>query len=421
MSFCTNTIFDSIDVTRIERRLDDLSEIGRTSEGGVTRLAYSEEENEAFEYVLDELPDSYVIEKDALGNVFASRSPHSEPTVLTGSHLDSVFNGGYLDGTLGVVASLEAIDALYASDIRVNVPPTLAIFRGEESSRFGHHTIGSQAALGMLDSEVLAASDQNGIPLWRAIEEAGFRPANLSAPSFELDHVEAFLELHIEQGRVLESGGDDVGVVSSIRAPVRYECTIYGNYDHSGATPMELRQDALAAAGEMIVSVEEIAAAAAEEGDLVGTVGDVTAVDGAINQVSGEVTFPLDLRSDDADYLAQVETHVIEALERIADRRNVQFEATLIDRTDPAELDSSVISLLEDAASEVGTSYQVLPSGGGHDAMNFKLKGIPTGMLFVPSIDGISHNPEEETTRTAITDATRTLASALAELQRTTA
>lgn len=406
-----------IDVNRVQRRLDELSDIGATSDGGVTRPAYSEAENEAFEYLLEELPNGYVVEEDSIGNVFATPDPDAERSIFTGSHLDTVFNGGYLDGALGVVASLEAITAVYESNAELAYPPTLAVFRAEESARFGHHTIGSREAIGMLDVNTFSAVDQNDIPLWRAMQKVGFQPENLSEPSIDLDRVAAFLEIHIEQGRVLEESGDDLGVVSSIRAPVRYEFTVTGDYDHSGATPMELRQDALTAASKMIVSIEEKASNAAEAGDIVGTVGTVTAVDGSINQVCGEVTFQLDLRSADIDYRDNVESTILEEVERIADSQEVTVERTLIDRTEPVTLDDDVVSALESGAQRVETDYQVMPSGGGHDAMNFQLAGIPTGMLFVPSVDGVSHNPNEKTTEKAIEDATRTLARTLIEYE----
>jgi len=417
MSSMTHERFDSIDIDRIQRRLEELSEIGGTSEGGVTRPAYSQEENEAFEYVLNELDDEYTIREDSIGNVFATREPDAEKSIFTGSHLDSVFNGGYLDGALGVVTSLEAINAVYEADVDAKYPPTLAIFRAEESARFGHHTIGSRAALGRIETDTFAAVDQNGIPLWRAMQDVGFQPDNLSEPSIDLDRVAAFFETHIEQGRVLEENGNEVGVVSSIRAPVRYEFTVEGDYDHSGATPMGMRRDALVAAGKMIVTTEAVTTAGADNGDIVGTVGRVTTVDGSINQVCGRVEFPLDLRSNDTEFRDQTESTILEELESIADSQNVKLSSSVVDRSEPVQLDPDAVSCLDAAADEIDTEYQVLASGGGHDAMNFQLEGITTGMLFVPSIDGVSHNPAEETTEAGIEAATRTLAQAITEFE----
>lgn len=408
---------DEIDPERIQRRLDDLWEIGEASRGGVTRLAYTDEEQAAIDYALAELPEDYHVRTDSIGNVFATRHPDAERSVYVGSHLDTVFNGGRLDGTLGVVAAMEAIEAVHAADEGPEVPPTLTIFRAEESARFGQATIGSRGALGLLTVEDFSALDQSDIPLWQAMQQAGFQPENLSEPTLDVDSVAGFLEMHIEQGRVLDETGDDLGVVTSIRAPARYRATVTGSDDHSGATPMGLRQDAIAGAAEMVVAIEEIAEAASEDGDLVGTVGDFSPTEGAMNKVCGEVTFPIDIRSNDEPYRDEVEADVLDRLHDIADRRGLTLDLEEIDRSTPVELDDQVIGLLDDCAASLETAYRRLPSGGGHDAMNFQLRDVPTGMLFVPSIDGISHNPKEATDPEAVVDATRALACALMDFE----
>ena len=409
--------FDQISVDRIYRRIEQMGEIGENSDGGVTRPAYSDAENEAFAYIRKELSDEYVVEEDSVGNLFATRAPETDRSVYTGSHLDTVFNGGRLDGALGVVSSLEAIDAVYESDATVAYPPTLAVFRAEESARFGHHTVGSRANLGMLDIDTFSAVDQNGSPLWSAIQSAGYQPKNPSEPSICFDRVAAFFEVHIEQGRTLEETNTDIGVVSSIRGTVRHEFTVTGDYDHSGATPMSLRRDALTAASEMIVAIESTVGDAAKDGDIVGTVGTIEPKDGAINKVCGEVTFPLDLRSNDVEYRDMVESTIVEEIDRIADIRDVAVKSELIDRTMPVVLDTEITSLLQSAAESVDIQYRRMPSGGGHDAMNFQEMGIPTGLLFVPSINGVSHHPDEQTTEKGIRDATRTLAKTLIEYE----
>ena len=405
---------EKINVDRIEQRLNDLWEIGRTSAGGVSRLAYSEAENEAHEYLRAELPEEYHVTIDPVGNLFATRFPDAPSTVLTGSHLDSVHNAGRLDGTLGTVISLEAIEAVHTLVEEPDCPPTLAVFRAEESARFGYHTIGSRAALSELDAETLSATDQKGIPVWQAMKGAGFHPGDLSEPTVDMDRLAGFLEVHIEQGRLLDETGTNVGVVSSIRAPVRYRIRVEGESDHSGATPMTLRHDALAAAGEMIWGIESVANSEATRGDIVATVGDITAVNGAINQVCGTVEFLLDIRSTDSAFRSGVEQDILAELETIADRRDLTVEYELIDESEPVELSEAVRTKLIDSAEVADSTYRTLPSGGGHDAMNFQLAEVPTGLLFVPSIDGISHNPNEQTTAEAIDEATRTLAHALA-------
>ena len=404
-----------IDVDRIERRLDAIWEIGRTDRGGVTRLAYADEETEAIEYVLGELDDRFAVETDQIGNVFCETDPDADATVYLGSHLDTVHNGGRLDGVLGVVAALEAIEAALDAPGEPPVPPGLAIFRAEESARFGQATVGSKGALGLLTVEDLSAQDQSGIPLWQAIQRAGFRPDNLSAPSIDVDRLAGYLELHIEQGRVLDEHGEAVGVVTSIRAPVRYRVTVRGADDHSGATPMGLRRDALACAARLVTAVETIGTEAAEAGDVVATVGDLEAPDGAMNKVAGEVRFPLDVRSNDVAYRDRVEERLLDAFEEIAAERDVELDLELVSRGEPVELDPDVVDRLDELAAAEGVDYRRLPSGGGHDAMNFQQVGVPTGMLFVPSVDGVSHNPREATDREAVRDATAVLARAVLE------
>lgn len=402
-----------IDIDRIERRLDAIWDVGRTDQGGVTRLAYSPEETEAIEFVVDELDDRFAVETDPIGNVFATTDPDAEASTYLGSHLDTVFNGGRLDGALGVVAGLEAIEVALAATDELPVPPTLCIFRAEESARFGQATVGSKGALGLLTVEDLSAVDQGGVPLWQAIREAGFRPADLAEPTIDLDRVAGYLELHIEQGRVLEETGTDVGVVTSIRAPVRYTATVTGDDDHSGATPMGMRRDAIAGAAAMISAIERIATDAAEAGDVVATVGDVSAPDGAINKVSGTAIFPIDVRSNDLAFRDGVEADIVDALEGIAADRDLELDLELVGRSEPVELDGSMVEWLEDLAADSGTRHRRLPSGGGHDAMNFQNVGVPTGMLFVPSAGGVSHSPREGTSRPAVRDATATLVRAL--------
>jgi hydantoinase/carbamoylase family amidase len=401
-----------VSLDRIQRRLDAIWEIGRTDDGGVTRLAYSDEETAAIEYVLGELDDRFTVRTDSIGNVFADTDPDADRAVYLGSHLDSVFNGGRLDGALGVVMALEAIEvALAVGDPPVS--PTLAILRAEESTRFGQWAIGSRGALGQLTVEDFSATDQSSVPLWQAMQDQNLRPRDLDRPTIDLDRVACFFETHIEQGRVLDEHDEHVGVVTSIRAPVRYRVTVEGDSDHSGATPMGMRRDAIAGAAEMITTVERVGDTAAESGDLVATVGDVTADGGAINKVCGRVTFPIDVRSTDRSHRDGVEATLLDRLEGVADRRDLDVDLSLVDRSDPVELDSATTGTLASVADDLAVPYRRLPSGGGHDAMNFQHRGIPTGMLFVPSIDGISHNPNEATPDDAIRDAMRVLTHAL--------
>lgn len=216
--------------------------IGNTDRGGVTRLAYSEEESAAIEYVFGELDEGFDVRIDSIGNVFVPIDAAAERSLYIGSHLDSVFNGGRLDGALGVVTALEAIKATLDSDEELGVAPTLTIFRAEESTRFGQWAIGSRGALGRLTVEDFSATDQSNVPLWQAMQQAGFRPTNLAEPPFDLDRVTGFLELHIEQGRVLDEREESISVrASAIPRDGHWQLRPLGRYPH-GTAPRRHRQ-----------------------------------------------------------------------------------------------------------------------------------------------------------------------------------
>jgi hydantoinase/carbamoylase family amidase len=407
-------MLSEIDLDRIQRRLDALWEIGKTDDGGVTRLAYSDEETEAIEYICEELDETFDVRSDHLGNVFATRDPDAERSLFLGSHLDSVYNGGRLDGSLGVVVALEAIEAAYDGG-EPEIPPTLVIFRGEESSRFGQWAVGSRGALGQLTVEDLSATDQSNVPLWQAMQSQGLTPENFSEPTIDMGRIAGFLETHIEQGRVLDEADDHLGVVSSIRGPVRHRVTVEGDYDHSGATPMGLRRDAIAGGAEMVTAIESIGTEAAAGGDLVATVGEFSPDGSAINKVCGEVTFSVDVRSNDERYRDEIEARILDRIRDIADERNLDVTTSLVDRSAPVELDTEMQELLTEIVSSLDVPYREIPSGGGHDAMNVQHAGVPTGMVFVPSVDGISHSPKEETSPEAVREVTAVFTRAILE------
>jgi hydantoinase/carbamoylase family amidase len=311
---------------------------------------------------------------------------------------------------------LEAIQVLYESDVESETAATLAVFRAEESERFNKHTIGSRFALGLLDEDVLGAKDSgrdsesDRISLGTAMEAMGFQPPSPSVPTLDYETaVRNFVEVHIEQGRVLDEDNDEIGLVTSIRSPVRYWITVKGEYDHSGATKMKHRHDALAGASEMVVKARDIGRQKAENGDIVVTVGEFTVEKGAINKVCGKAKFKLDIRSDDEQYRNEVEEDILQAFRDIGEREELEVELDKRDDGTPTELSEDVLKRLQRATEATGASYQLLPSGGGHDAMNFQTVGVPTGMVFVPSVNGTSHSPDEETNPESLPLAAETL------------
>lgn len=404
---------EHVDVDRMQRRIAELGAIGETDDGGVTCLAYTERENQAFAYLLEELPDGYDVSVDRMGNVFATPDRDAERSLYIGSHLDTIRNGGRYDGRLGVVAALEAMQAVEGSGEEPAIAPTLAIFRAEETARFNVGLIGSRGALGLLKETQLEATDRDDVSLREAMEALEFRPPEIGTPTIDTDRIAGFVELHIEQGPTLEAEELPIGVVTEIRGILRDRVTVRGLPNHSGATPMEQRQDAVAGAAEMIAAVETIGTEASRAGDLVATVGYLDVPDASANKVSGEATFPIDIRSVDMAYQTGVDDRIRERLESIAARRGLTVEIEVMERIDPVALDERVIETLAAAAETTGTGYRRMASGGGHDAMDFVEIGKPAGMLFTACDRGLSHNPNEYVEPAAMKAGAKTLAQTL--------
>lgn len=404
-----------INVDRIKRRLDELGEIGKTTEGGVTCLAYSQEENNAFEYIMNEIPDNYSISTDTVGNLFATPDPGANNSVYLGSHMDSVRNGGTLDGKLGVVTALESIQSIDRSEAEPPLTPTLVVFRAEETARFNVGLIGSRSAVGLLTEEQLTAEDESGTSLRDAMQTAGFQPPEIGTPTLDLDRVQGFIELHIEQGPILDSRKIPIGIVNRIRGPLRDKVTVVGRYNHSGATPMDQRKDALAGAAEIVLAVEDVGKEAAKSGDMVTTVGDMQVPNASANKISGRVQFPIDYRSTDSDYRGRIVNKIRAQMNEIAVTRGLEVNIHRMERIDPVELQPEIVDLLADSAEKSGTDFQRMPSGGGHDVMSFSKVGIPAGLVFTSCKNGLSHNPNEATSVKAMKHGTKTLTTAILE------
>jgi len=378
--------------SNVKRRLEDLARIGRDPKGGVTRLAYSQEENFAFDYI-KRVGISYglIAKEDPVGNLYLELpgSP-SEDLVIIGSHLDTVPQGGMFDGTVGVICSLEIAKILSQAKLKRKL--VIAAFRGEESSRFKISLIGSSIATGQLNPNMLEAKDSKGVKLKDAIRSCGFDPDRLREAVLPLKKIRAYLEYHIEQGPVLEAYGCPVGVVTAIAAPVRYKVSFSGEWAHSGATPMNLRKDALVAAADFVLTVRAICA---RRGDVVGTVGDLQIPGGSINKVPGEVVLYLDVRGVDLSERERTVQEIFELTRKKAESYSVSMNFMKIEEKFPQKLSNQIIKFLERACDLTNVEYLLMPSGASHDALSFSKVGVPTGMLFCQSKGGISHSPRE--------------------------
>lgn len=376
---------------RVEEMMTALAKLGK-GESGYTRLAFSDADMKVRSYLIGEMERAgLTVREDTFGNVFArTRGNNALPAVLIGSHADSVPCGGNYDGIVGIVGAIAVAEQIAKE--KMPRPVEVVLFMAEESSRFGVANLGSKAMVGMLPDDAAAIyTDSEGRTLGDVMAEKGLVAANVPYKK----RVRAFLELHIEQGRVLESEKCPLGIVAGIAAPHRYRLTIQGRADHSGATPMHLRCDALTGASEMILRIEDLSKANAKKG-VIATVGQLNVYPNAMNVVPGKVTMSIDLRGTDEDNINRLCIAILENVDAIAQKRGLGVQLETLTEEEPALLDEGLVALGEYCASELGERTMRLSSGAGHDAL-YMTRIAPVGMIFVPSKQGISHNPAEHT------------------------
>ena len=382
-----------VDVERLAGRLDALAEIGPLEPGGSSRLAFTELDGAGRDLVVTWMRDlGLEITIDGIGNVIATRQGRTEgPPVMTGSHIDTVRTGGRFDGCLGVLAGLEVIETLMDADITTDRPMAVGFFSNEEGARFPPDMMGSLVYVG-------------GMPLEEALDTVGIDGTKVRD---ELDSIgylgsspipglspHAFVELHIEQGPVLEEGGVTIGAVESVQGISWTEIEIVGQSNHAGTTPMRLRHDAGYAAAAVSTFIRGLADEMS--GDQVATCGAMTLHPNLVNVIAANATITVDLRNTDDELLQEAEARLARFLEKLASSEGVDVTTRTLARFEPVVFDQTVVGLVEANARALGHSVVRMPSGAGHDAQ-MMARVAPTGMVFVPSIDGISHNPEERT------------------------
>ena len=387
-----------VDGGRLCRRISELAEIGKHEEGGVARLSFTPEERAAKDLVASYMQEAgLAVREDAAGNLFGRREGRDSgaPAILVGSHVDSVRNGGDFDGPLGVLGGIEVLQTMDEGNVQTERPVEVAAFTDEEGARFSLGMIGSRALTGALSQEDLRHEDREGVSIAEAMREAGLDPAAVGEAARSSDSLAAYLELHIEQGKVLEGEDLPVGVVTGIAGPVWLRLFLSGEAGHAGTTPMGARRDALAAAAE-VVGIIEVEAAAPES--TVGTVGQVGARPGGINIIPGRVDLSLDLRDIDETVRDRVEGRIRARAEEACGRRGIGLEFEELQRLPPAPCSEEIRATIAAACEREGIRPFSLPSGAGHDGMH--VAGLcPMGMIFVRSRDGISHNPKEWSSR----------------------
>ena len=399
----------------VEEHVNWLSSIGLDSKGGTTRLLYDTAWLEAQNGLKEKFESiGLTTNFDAVGNLFGKLegSKYKDETIMTGSHVDTVVNGGALDGQFGILASYLAIKHLketYGEPLRNLEVVSMA---EEEGSRFPFAFWGSKNIFGLVDKQdVLYAEDTEGILFTDAMKQAGFDFRNEDETL--RDDIKAFVEIHIEQGNVLENTGKQVAVVNNIVGQKRYDITLKGEANHAGTTPMGFRHDTVYAMSKMI---SESIDKAKEWGDpLVLTFGHIDVKPNTVNVVPGETFFTMDCRHTEGDVLNSFTKEVESLFRKIASELEIDINIDIWLDEDPVPMSKEVVKVLEEACQETGLNYTTMHSGAGHDSQIFALH-VPTAMIFVPSIGGISHNPAEATKTEDLVEGVKALTASLYKL-----
>lgn len=386
----------SINSERFAADLQAVSEIGRTPEGW-SRLAYTEPERQAVSYFLSACEQIGLATRvDPIGNAYARWNGLNaeQPVILCGSHLDTVRNGGRLDGAYGVLAAVEAVRSLKEQGYIPNLHIEIAAFACEESSRFGISTVGSKAAAGLVEPDkVRRLVDRDGVVFEDAIGQWGLSVDNISQAARSDLH--SYFEIHVEQGSTLEKSNKKIGIVTGIAAPTRFQVTFHGVADHSGATAMSNRHDALTAASEFILEVEQNGRNEEKYGT-VATVGVCDVSPGVMNVVPGEVKLQVDVRGINTESKRRVIAGLKSKIKEIGDRRNLRYTWQELSDEEPVFMNEGLNQRIGQICESQNIAHLHMPSGAGHDAMNL-VNLCPTALIFVPSRGGISHNPAEDT------------------------
>jgi len=405
---------------RIIRDIEALACLTGTPGNGVTRFSYSHEDGLARDYLVSEMERlGLEVSSDGVGNLRArlvGQNPDLS-VVLTGSHIDTVRNGGRFDGVVGVVGALEALRVVKESGFVNRHPIELVVFSEEEGSNFGSTLAGSKAMVGKYSvDDIKKLKNAEGRSMYTMAKDAGYDPDTLHGGSINKQNIKAMLELHIEQSVVLDNAKKSIGVITGIAGMKAFRIVLRGTANHAGATPMNMRNDPMAAAAEVVLLVEQLVKTIGCP-TAVGTVGKINCIPNVSNVIPGEVTFSVDVRDIDQEKLDAVGEALRHRVREVALRRNVSYEVDLIGESKPLLLPEEIASMLERAAISRGCSFMRMTSGAVHDACMFGAL-TQVGMIFVPSVAGRSHVPEEITDYDDVKRGCDVLVDALVELSR---
>ena len=385
-----------IDSARLWDTIHETAQFGATPKGGVRRLTLSPEDKLVRDWFRKACEAAGLeVHVDALGSMFGLRRGRdmSKLPIGLGSHLDTQPTGGKFDGVLGTLAALEVVRTLNDAGIETEAPICIANWTNEEGSRFAPAMMASAGYAGHFTTEeILSGKDADGVTVAEALDSIGYRgDSPVGTQKFS-----AFVELHIEQGPILEAEGKAIGVVDSGQGVLWYDGKITGFESHAGTTPMPLRRDALATLSEIVLAMESIASKHGSKA--VGTIGEAVIASPSRNVVPGEIAFTVDCRSADDGIMDAMDRDLRAAIAEIAARRKVDVTLDLIWRKPPTHFNAKLVDAVENAAKQLGYSHRRITSGAGHDACNLNTV-MPAAMVFVPCKDGISHNELEDATQ----------------------
>lgn len=396
---------------RVNAHLAELSQFGKTPEGGTHRLAYSEADRQGREYAMKLMREAKLeVSIDAAGNLVGRRAggdPSLKPLII-GSHIDSVPEGGSYDGQVGSMGAIEVAHTLAENNVALRHPLEVIIFQNEEGGTIGSHAI----AKGLTERE-LNLKTNSGKTIREGIKFIGGDPDKLATVVRKPGDIAAYVELHIEQGGILHAEKINIGVVEGIVGINWWDVTIEGFANHAGTTPMNQRRDALLAAAKYVEAVNRVVTSV--PGRQVGTVGKMQAFPGAYNVIPGKVATSLGLRDLDAAKTKMLFQKIQEEVRQIERATGTKFEFKQTNETPPAPTDVRIRRVIDEAAKQLGFTTKSMPSGAGHDAQEMAILG-PVGMIFVPSVDGISHSPREFSRPEDITNGANTLLHTLLKL-----
>ncbi|HEY3751139.1 MAG TPA: Zn-dependent hydrolase [Pseudonocardiaceae bacterium] len=380
------------------RRLAEMSRVGARPGRGITRLGLTPEETAVRTLLAEQCRmDGLVSATDKAGNLIVRRGRRARtdrPALLMGSHIDTVADGGRLDGAYGVAAACEVLSVLNRHDVELAYEPIAVAFTNEEGALFPYPFFGSLGLAGQVDTEQARRMRANGVTLPDALRAAGGDLDRVDEAAWPAGSVAGYLELHIEQGPVLEAAGVPIGVVQAITGRTVLDITVTGGQNHAGTTPMRMRRDGLTVAARVVLAIEQLARVR----DLcrVATVGQIAAEPNVTNVIPGLVRLTAEIRDGQAARLRAAERVICTELAQLATATDTAITVRLTPVTQPVATDAALRAAITDAANELGLRHMAIESGAGHDAQ-IVAAIAPVGMIFVPSRDGISHAPTEHT------------------------